>query len=263
MIIPQSALSNDNGVAPGGSDAAIRGGAGGTPLERADWMHDPGRDTDQGTPARRNTATRGSELSTAPSSTCSNITTTGALGVVINRPTPEQLAEPLDRWVDLQSSPIGVFSGGPVEPDALIALAYTRQPIAERPTSTCRRSPARVVVSRPDRRSGARRRRRRSGASLPRIRRLGSRPARGRDRGGRLARARLRAGRRVRSRAGGAVAHRATPPGWAPRLARRGPRRPQRELTENSQPSASDGPSLHLKQTEPGWPSQPSASDGP
>jgi putative transcriptional regulator len=55
----------------------------------------------------------------------------GALGVIINRPTPEQLDEPLDRWVDLQSSPSGVFSGGPVEPDALIALAYTRLPIAE------------------------------------------------------------------------------------------------------------------------------------
>ena len=54
----------------------------------------------------------------------------GALGVIINRPTPEQLDEPLDRWVDLQSSPSGVFAGGPVEPDALIALAYTRQPIA-------------------------------------------------------------------------------------------------------------------------------------
>ena len=54
----------------------------------------------------------------------------GALGVIINRPTPEQLDEPLDRWVDLQSSPNGVFAGGPVEPDALIALAYTREPIA-------------------------------------------------------------------------------------------------------------------------------------
>ena len=55
----------------------------------------------------------------------------GALGVIINRPTPEQLDEPLDRWVDLQSTPSGVFAGGPVEPDALIALAYTRHPIGE------------------------------------------------------------------------------------------------------------------------------------
>ena len=60
----------------------------------------------------------------------------GALGVIINRPTPEQLDEPLDRWVDLQSSPNGVFAGGPVEPDALIALAYTREPISVSPRSS-------------------------------------------------------------------------------------------------------------------------------
>jgi putative transcriptional regulator len=47
----------------------------------------------------------------------------GALGLVLNRPSAEQLADPLERWVDAQSSPPRVFSGGPVEPDALIALA--------------------------------------------------------------------------------------------------------------------------------------------
>lgn len=55
----------------------------------------------------------------------------GALGVVLNRPSPEQLGEPLDAWVDLQSDPSRVFSGGPVEPDALIALARTDQPLDE------------------------------------------------------------------------------------------------------------------------------------
>lgn len=49
----------------------------------------------------------------------------GALGLVLNRPSPEQLTEPLDRWTDVQSDPRRVFSGGPVEPDALIALART------------------------------------------------------------------------------------------------------------------------------------------
>ena len=49
--------------------------------------------------------------------------TDGALGVVINRPTDEPLGEPLDRWDDLQARPGSVFQGGPVEPDALIALA--------------------------------------------------------------------------------------------------------------------------------------------
>lgn len=55
----------------------------------------------------------------------------GALGVVINRPTEEVLDEPLDRWVDLQSSPSAVFAGGPVETDALIALALVNDAVDE------------------------------------------------------------------------------------------------------------------------------------
>ncbi len=55
----------------------------------------------------------------------------GALGVVINRPSAEDLAEPLDRWADLQPPPQGIFHGGPVEPDALIALALANEPITE------------------------------------------------------------------------------------------------------------------------------------
>ena len=50
----------------------------------------------------------------------------GAIGVVINRPSVESLDEPLDRWIDLQSVPSSVFLGGPVEEDALIALAETK-----------------------------------------------------------------------------------------------------------------------------------------
>lgn len=55
----------------------------------------------------------------------------GALGVVLNRPSSEALAEPLDRWTDLQSPPGHVFHGGPVEPDALIALALANKPVTE------------------------------------------------------------------------------------------------------------------------------------
>lgn len=47
----------------------------------------------------------------------------GALGLIINRPSAEQLADPLDRWNDLLSEPAEVFAGGPVETEALIALA--------------------------------------------------------------------------------------------------------------------------------------------
>ena len=53
----------------------------------------------------------------------------GAIGVVINRPSIESLDEPLDRWIELQSAPSSVFSGGPVEPNALIALAETTSPV--------------------------------------------------------------------------------------------------------------------------------------
>lgn len=47
----------------------------------------------------------------------------GALGVVLDRSTDERIAEPLDRWRDLLSGTSEVYDGGPVEPDALIALA--------------------------------------------------------------------------------------------------------------------------------------------
>jgi putative transcriptional regulator len=55
----------------------------------------------------------------------------GALGVVINRPTEEGLGEPLERWDDLQAAPRHVFAGGPVETDALIALALAKNPVTE------------------------------------------------------------------------------------------------------------------------------------
>jgi putative transcriptional regulator len=55
----------------------------------------------------------------------------GALGVVLNRPSGEELGEPLDRWTDLQAEPALVFLGGPVEPDALIALALANRPVDE------------------------------------------------------------------------------------------------------------------------------------
>lgn len=55
----------------------------------------------------------------------------GALGVIINRPIDEELREPLDRWADLTPAPQSVFQGGPVEPNALIALARTKEPLAD------------------------------------------------------------------------------------------------------------------------------------
>lgn len=55
----------------------------------------------------------------------------GAIGVVINRPSDEALGDPLDRWHDLQAAPGSVFQGGPVETDALIALALAEHPVTE------------------------------------------------------------------------------------------------------------------------------------
>jgi putative transcriptional regulator len=55
----------------------------------------------------------------------------GTIGVVINRPSDEALEVPLDRWIDLQSAPSSVFTGGPVETSALIALAQTKAPLTD------------------------------------------------------------------------------------------------------------------------------------
>ncbi len=53
----------------------------------------------------------------------------GAVGVVLNRPTDEEITGPLERWLPHQSDPAVLFYGGPVEPDALIALANTTEPV--------------------------------------------------------------------------------------------------------------------------------------
>ena len=52
----------------------------------------------------------------------------GAVGVVLNQPTEETWIEGLDQWMDLTSPPAVVFNGGPVQFDALIAIAELRGP---------------------------------------------------------------------------------------------------------------------------------------
>lgn len=54
----------------------------------------------------------------------------GAVGVVLNRPLHEPPPPELDAWSDLLSRPGTLFSGGPVDEGALIALAQLRGPIA-------------------------------------------------------------------------------------------------------------------------------------
>ncbi len=50
----------------------------------------------------------------------------GAVGVVLNRPSEVRLAEALPGWEYLAASPPVIFAGGPVEPDAVIALGRAR-----------------------------------------------------------------------------------------------------------------------------------------
>src|SRR4051794_24704280 len=47
----------------------------------------------------------------------------GALGLVLNRPSPLEVVEPLPDWADLSASPPVVFVGGPVSRSSVIALA--------------------------------------------------------------------------------------------------------------------------------------------
>jgi putative transcriptional regulator len=47
----------------------------------------------------------------------------GALGIILNRPTDASLASILPEWHTHASAPGVVFSGGPVAPEAVIALA--------------------------------------------------------------------------------------------------------------------------------------------
>jgi putative transcriptional regulator len=47
----------------------------------------------------------------------------GALGLVLNRPSPLEIGEPLPDWADLSATPPVVFVGGPVSRSSVIALA--------------------------------------------------------------------------------------------------------------------------------------------
>src|SRR5688500_14538468 len=46
----------------------------------------------------------------------------GAVGVVLNRPSPELEVEGLEDWGPVLSPPATIFTGGPVERDSLIAI---------------------------------------------------------------------------------------------------------------------------------------------
>ncbi|MBW3657207.1 MAG: YqgE/AlgH family protein [Actinobacteria bacterium] len=57
----------------------------------------------------------------------------GAIGLVLNRPSSLRLAEAMPGWEDVAASPPVLFAGGPVEPDAVIALGRARPEVFPTP----------------------------------------------------------------------------------------------------------------------------------
>ena len=126
------------------------------------------------------------ELRPHPSSTCSSTTTRARSGWCSTGRAARSSSNRSRAGSRLQSAPSRVFSGGPVEPDALIALARSRPRTPDPPTTSdanylapltgdiasadLAADPALVIGS--DQRP----------AGVPRLRRLGARPARGGDR---------------------------------------------------------------------------------
>ncbi|MFT4008935.1 MAG: YqgE/AlgH family protein [Nocardioidaceae bacterium] len=54
---------------------------------------------------------------------------TGALGVILNRPSRMPVESILPEWTDRLPRPDVIFSGGPVSGDAALAVAYTEAPV--------------------------------------------------------------------------------------------------------------------------------------
>ena len=57
-----------------------------------------------------------------------DVTDEGALGVVLNRPSPILVADVLDQWRDAVAEPEVLFRGGPVSTDGAIGVARLRDP---------------------------------------------------------------------------------------------------------------------------------------
>lgn len=55
----------------------------------------------------------------------------GALGVVLNRPSPIAVGDVLERWGPFVSEPGSLFTGGPVDSDSAIALGWIHSPDPE------------------------------------------------------------------------------------------------------------------------------------
>lgn len=60
-----------------------------------------------------------------------DVTAEGALGVVLNRPSPVHVTEVLQPWSALCAEPDVLFRGGPVSPDGALAVALLRDAESE------------------------------------------------------------------------------------------------------------------------------------
>ena len=104
----------------------------------------------------------------------------GAMGVVLNRPSPVPVVAVLADWSEVVAEPEVLFRGGPVSPEGALAVALLRQddvPTGSGRSPTGWRSSTSRV--RPTRSTAGRR-----GADLRRVRRLGRRSAQGEIAGG-------------------------------------------------------------------------------
>lgn len=54
----------------------------------------------------------------------------GAVGVVLNRPSEREVAEPLPAWVSIVADPPVLFVGGPVAPESAVGLGLSVSPVA-------------------------------------------------------------------------------------------------------------------------------------
>lgn len=50
----------------------------------------------------------------------------GALGIVLNRPSDIAVEQAIEDWAELAAGPAVIFGGGPVEPEAVVALGRSR-----------------------------------------------------------------------------------------------------------------------------------------
>ena len=156
----------------------------------------------------------------------------GAMGVILNRPSPVSVADAVPPLADLVDDTDLVHVGGPVQPQAIVVLGDFRDPdeaaalvlgsIGFLPGRDRERRRCRQPRSRP---------------RLRRLRRLGPRPARERDRRGVVDHRAGAAGGRLHRGSGRPLERGAAPQGRRLRRARADAARPEQQLASRLSPT--------------------------